>query len=136
MQIISRNSEKRLLRDLRSLWQNQPEHRCLQLKFSQIDEYDEKWPLLISQELTDFFEDVFLDMYVCFDNDIFITNRTITHKRVEQLLTHLKPNLGLAKDKDLLNLIISNGFSNSHFKNNNIIIYSLKQIFQPKISQQ
>lgn len=99
MKIISQDSEKRLLRDLRSLWQGNPQHRCLQLKFSQTEHYNDEWPELIAKELTAFFEDVFLDVYTCLDHDIFIVNRTITHKRVVKLLTHLKPKLGLAREE-------------------------------------
>ena len=99
MRIISQNSEERLLRDLRSLWQDNPQYRCLQLKFSQTEKYNKEWADTISAELTLFFEDMFLDIYVCEDHDIFIINRTMTHKRVAQFLPHLRPKLGLARDE-------------------------------------
>ena len=99
MQIISQDSERCLLRDLRSLWQTEPEHRCLQFKFSQTDKYKEDWPDIVSDTLTEFFEDILLDVFVCQDHDVFVMNRTLTHKRVAQLLTHLKPKLGLARDE-------------------------------------
>ncbi|MCK5374803.1 MAG: response regulator [Alphaproteobacteria bacterium] len=99
MQIISQSSENHLLQDLRSLWQNNTQYRCLQFKFSQTEKYNDEWPDLISAELTLFFEDVFLDVYVCKDHDIFIINRTMTHKRVAQFLTHLGPKLGPARDE-------------------------------------
>lgn len=99
MQIISEDSEYRLLKDLKLLWQGHPEHRCLQLKFSQTEKYNEEWPNLISAGLKTFFEDILLDVFVCRDHDIFIINRTMTHKRLAQLLTHLKPELGLASEE-------------------------------------
>jgi len=99
MQIISDDSEHRLLKDLKSLWQGHPEHRCLQLKFSQTEKYDEEWPGLISKALKAFFENVLLDVFECQDHDVFIINRTMTHKRIAQLLTHLKPELGLASEE-------------------------------------
>ncbi len=99
MQIISKDSEYRMLKDLRALWQGQPKNRCLQLKFSQTDKYKDDWPDMVSNELKLFFEDVFLDVFVCQDHDLFIINRTMTHKRVAQLLTHLKPKLGLAREE-------------------------------------
>ncbi len=99
MQIISKDSERRLLNDLRSLWQKYPEHRCLQLKFSQTDKYDEKWPTFVSETLKSFFEDILPDVFECQDHDIFIINRTMTHKRVAQLLTRLKPELGVSSEE-------------------------------------
>jgi two-component system chemotaxis response regulator CheY len=99
MQIILENSEQRLLKDLRSLWQGQPEHRCLQLRFSQAEKFNDEWPDLISRALKSFFEDILLDVFVCQDHDIFIINRTMTNKRIAQLLTHLKPELGLASEE-------------------------------------
>ncbi len=99
MQIISEDSERRLLKDLRSLWQGHPEHRCLQLKFSQTEKYNEEWPDLIAEALKSFFEDILLDVFECQDHDIFIINRTMTNKRIAQLLTHLKPELGLASEE-------------------------------------
>lgn len=99
MQIILENSERRLLKDLRSLWQGQPEHRCLQLKFSQARKYKDEWPNKVSEVLKSFFEDILLDVFVCQDHDVFIINRTLTHKRIAQLLTHLKPELGLAGEE-------------------------------------
>ena len=62
MQIISQSSENHLLQDLRSLWQNNTQYRCLQFKFSQTEKYNDEWPDLISAELTLFFEDVFLHL--------------------------------------------------------------------------
>ena len=40
-----------------------------------------------------------LDVFICKDHDVFIINRTMTHKRVTKLLTHLKPKLGLAREE-------------------------------------
>lgn len=99
MHIIPQDIEHKLMKELRSIWQTQPEYRCLQLKLSLSKKYNDEWPDLISQKLVPFLEDSFWKTFVCHDHDIFVINRTITHKKVAQLLTRLRPELGLDKDE-------------------------------------
>lgn len=96
MEIVQKNSELKLFQDLKENWVNCPEHRCLQLKFSQVRKNKKEWFEDVLKVLRRVFEERPSQVYVCHDDDIFIVNREITQKTVSVLLSNLPHDLLLA----------------------------------------
>ncbi|MCA9735064.1 hypothetical protein KC799_23215, partial [candidate division KSB1 bacterium] len=63
MQLIRQKTEEKLIQALKHYWEEQPTHRCLQLKFSQTDEDIEEWLELLMYELGTQFDDPSLQAY-------------------------------------------------------------------------
>lgn len=96
MQIITQNTEGRLLETLKGHWENYPTYRCLQLRFSQVEEDIEEWFQLLLEELRMQLDSQNMEVYLCDDQDIFIVARMLTQKRVDEFLAHLAPKLAPA----------------------------------------
>lgn len=88
MQIVQQNSEKQLIEILQQHWEKNPTHRCLQLKFSQIDIEREHIEHVI-EGLNAQLEERTAQAYICHDGDVFVLSRQMTQKRVSDLLAHL-----------------------------------------------
>ncbi len=56
----------------------------------------EKWFPVLIETLDTYFVDDIKTIYVCHDNDVFVTSGTLTQKNLDLLLTHLKPKLSPA----------------------------------------
>ncbi len=102
MKVIKEKTEERLLQTLRNFWEEFPTHRCLHLKLSQIQDPSgnvvpentvKEWLDVIFITFSEVVDDKSSKLYVCHDRDVFILTRTLTHKRVEELLAHLSPKL-------------------------------------------
>lgn len=90
MLIIEKNTEAQLIQDLKTLWESAPAHRCVHLRFSQV-QFDRKdWFSIVVEEVRAYFSDDVDALYRCYDNDIFMTSKTFTSKQLDLLLTHLK----------------------------------------------
>lgn len=96
MKIIQQNTEKDLIQDLKSLWQYAPATRCIYFRLSQLEMQKEKWFPVLIETLDTYFVDDIKTIYVCHDNDVFVTSGTLTQKNLDLLLTHLKPKLSPA----------------------------------------
>ncbi len=96
MNIIKQETEQVLLEDLKSLWENAPAFRCITLRFSNLETPKETWFPYLVKTLETYFADDIQTIYVCHDNDIFLTTGTLTQKNLDILLTHLKPKLSPA----------------------------------------
>ncbi len=94
--VIERNTEGHLIKDLKALWERRPSTRCALLRFSNLKLSREKWLPLLQDTMETYFADDIENIYVCHDDDIFITTRTFTEKQLSLLLTHLKLKLSLA----------------------------------------
>ena len=105
MAVITQNTEEKLLKKLKNCWETLPNHRCLQLKFSQAK--DEMGNELSQETIGEIFDVVFstfretmddqsIEFYVCCDTDLFIITRSLTQKRLDEVLTHLAPQLSPA----------------------------------------
>lgn len=91
--MIEHNAEKRVIQDLKELADRSPGHRCLYLRFSQTNLDKNMWLPALTQILKGrFFEEV-AQIYICHDNDVFITGRSWTNKRLAEFLAHLSPQL-------------------------------------------
>ncbi|MDH5722639.1 MAG: response regulator [Alphaproteobacteria bacterium] len=104
MKVIERDTETQLIQDLKSLWKSAPMSRCLTLRFSNLEADKEDWFKDVIDILKTHFSDDIEKLYVCHDNDIFITTRTFTEKQVYLLLTHLKHKLSPASLQGLATL--------------------------------
>ena len=93
MQVITQNTEERLLETLKNCWEANPTHRCLQLKFSQVEEDVHEWLELLCHELRTQLDDQALEIYLCQDQDVFILTRILTQKGVEDFFAHIAPRL-------------------------------------------
>lgn len=96
MNIIDKNTEQKLLEDLRTLWQDSPTSRCVYLRFSQLKMKKEDWFPIVVETLQTYLLDDITAIYVCSDNDLMITSDTLTQKTLDLLLTHLRPKLSPA----------------------------------------
>lgn len=102
MQVILKNAEDALFKDIRSAWENQPNLRCLYFKRTTPSEsgvpepVSVEWVPNLLQELRSFMDDSALRVYVCHDSDIFILARSLTNKRLQEFLHHLEAKLGPA----------------------------------------
>lgn len=102
MQIINKNTEERLLHELKSCWEIMPTHRCLHLKLSQVTEQQidalpevvkKEWYDVIFNTFREIMDDQSSQFYICTDRDIFILTRMLTQKRVDEVLAHLASKL-------------------------------------------
>ncbi|MCB1782508.1 MAG: response regulator [Alphaproteobacteria bacterium] len=93
MLVFVKDAEETLLRDLKKHRDLFPTHRCLYLKFSQLNEEKEEWFSALIEIIRDRGQDDLNQIYVCHDNDVFILSRGMTHKSLEQFLAHLAPKL-------------------------------------------
>ena len=89
MLVIAKDTEPRLLQELKNCWENFPNYRCLHLKFSQVEHEKEEWFNNFVEVLREHFEDQTAQIYRCHDYDVFVLTRYMTHKRVDDFLAHL-----------------------------------------------
>ena len=87
--IATHNSEKLLLADLREAHISNPKHRCLHLRFSQAKEDKSVWLPLLKRSVRETLDDAISQIYVTYDNDVFIQGWGLTHRRLDELLTRL-----------------------------------------------
>jgi CheY-like chemotaxis protein len=97
MLVIAENAENKLMQDLKSCWETLPKHRCLHLQISRLP-CDQGmniklWLEVILNEFRSAVDAQEGTFYVCRDRDLFILTRTLTHKRVEDVLSNLAPKL-------------------------------------------
>lgn len=102
MLVIAKDTESALIQKLKSCWETLPNHRCLQLKLSQIkdpsgnvvpEDTIKEWLDVIFNTFREAVDDQSSEFYVCRDTDVFILTRTLTQKRVDEALSHLAPQL-------------------------------------------
>jgi len=93
MLVITENTENKLLQELKNCWESFPTHRCLHLKFSQVEHEKEEWFDGFVEVFRGYFEDQAVQIYRCHDGDVFILTRTMTRKRANDFLVHLSPTL-------------------------------------------
>lgn len=97
MFVVAEKTEETLLQDLKNCWETLPQHRCLHLKLSQIEDLEDaniqRWLDVILHVFRQAVDDQSAKFYICGDHDVFILTRILTHKRVEELLSHLAPKL-------------------------------------------
>lgn len=96
MLVVTKNTEDTLFQSLKEHWEKQPTHRCLHLKFSQIQDDTKDWLEVLLYELRQVIDDKTAQVYVCHDEDIFIVTRALTQKRADEILAHLSPKLSPA----------------------------------------
>lgn len=104
MKIIGKNTEERLIADLKDQWMESKSSRCAQLKFSQFNVSREIWETVLLNEIKAHLTDDVDTIYFCHDNDIFITSKTFTQKKLNVFLTHLKHKLSSASLQGLASL--------------------------------
>ncbi|MCB1720557.1 MAG: response regulator [Rhodospirillales bacterium] len=102
--VIVKNTENIFLQELKNCWESFPTHRCLHLKFSQLEQDKEEWFDNVLAALRSVLEDKSAQLYLCHDNDIFVLTRYVTQKRVDNFLAHLTPILAPAPAKELVAL--------------------------------
>lgn len=101
MNVIEKNTEKKLYKDLKACWEKYPANRCLHLKLSQIDADFKEWRTDLLDTLKEYFDDANSQVYVCHDKDVFILHRQLTQKSIADLFAHLSPKLPPAPMKGL-----------------------------------
>lgn len=104
MRIVSKDTEKILIEEVKKYWDECPTQRCLHLEFSRLGMKREKWLRTLSESLKLCFEEAAIVIYICHDDDIFIFNRNMTNKLIGELLTHLRPKLEPAQIDGLASL--------------------------------
>ena len=96
MRLINHKCEELLLETFRTYWETEPTTRCLYLRMSLLEQSREEWlpylKVLLQQELDDDIKEI----YLCYDGDIFILSRSLTHRRVNKFLSHLIPSFSPA----------------------------------------
>lgn len=94
MQIVVQNTETRLIQTLKKAWEDQPLLRTMLLRFYQCETNKDVWLPVLKRAIKKRCEDVH-QIYICFDNDVFIVSRSLTQKDlkevVSQLHQHLQP---------------------------------------------
>lgn len=104
MLTIDDNTEKRLFDDLKYLKREQPNTRCLYLRFSKLTQNYITWrPLLVEIIRKHFSEDV-MDIYFCKDRDVFITSKSFTQKHTRSLIDHLKAKINHSELEKLISI--------------------------------
>ena len=98
MLVIVKNTEEILYKELKGCWEKFPTHRCLHLKFSQIEQNQEEWRERFLDILQSEIDDRLARTYICYDQDIFVLTRYMTGKSVSKLLQQLAP---LFNQKDI-----------------------------------
>lgn len=93
MSVITRNAERLFFEELKMFRDEFPTYRCVYLRFSQLEQDKEIWFETLLDTTRRFFNDDFNSIYLCYDGDVFLLTRTMTHKRLEQFLAHLTPQL-------------------------------------------
>ncbi len=96
MLVIAKDTEKTLLQELKTCWESFPTHRCLHLRFSQLEQDKEEWFADVLDSLRAFLEESTAQLYLCHDNDIFVLTRHLTNKRAAEFLAHLSHKLAPA----------------------------------------
>lgn len=93
MLIVKENVEQELLQTLDQMQVAQPHHRCLHMKLSQIEGNVKDWVIHIIQALRSYLDDSSTQIYACTDNDIVVITRSLTHKKLTALLSHIASKL-------------------------------------------
>lgn len=103
MQVILKNAEDGLLKELKTAWEEQPNLRCIYFKHAhdsqdknECDRIYREWLSPFLQILQDFMCDQHMRVFVCYDSDVFILARGISQKRLQEFLHHLEAKLGPA----------------------------------------
>ncbi len=104
MKVIGKNTEKQLIEDLKDLWMSSKSYRCAVIKFSQITFSCNKWEAILLHETRTHLLDEVDKIYFCLDNDVYITSKTFTQKKLNVFLTHLKHKLSSASLQGLATL--------------------------------
>ena len=104
MLVIQKRTEETLFKTLQEHWQTCPTHRCLQLKFSALEDDVQNWFQDVLGILRQGLDDKTAQLYLCDDKDIFILSRYITLKHVNEFLSHLSPVLAPAPLGELASL--------------------------------
>lgn len=105
MLVVAKKSEEKLLEEMRQNWRHDPAQRCLQLRFSQVENDVEEWFAILLSLLPDYLDDRASKVFLCEDKDVFVLTRSLTNKRVQDLLTHLAPKLSPAPECSLPGLV-------------------------------
>jgi CheY-like chemotaxis protein len=100
MLVIAENAEIKLMQDLKNCWETLPKHRCLHLQLSRLpsdqDTNIKIWLEVILKAFRNAVDEQDATFYICRNRDLFILTRTLTHKRVEEVLSNLAPKLASA----------------------------------------
>jgi len=94
--MITKDAELIFLKTAKELQIQQPTHRCLFLRFSQLECEKEKWLPYVMHALKEFSYNGTTDAYLCHDDDLFILGRSWSFKRLEEFLSSLSPKLAPA----------------------------------------
>ena len=89
MKIATHNSEKLLLADLREAKIGSPTHRCLLLRFSEINATMSVWLPRLDRSIRHNLGDTIEQIYLTHDQDIFIYGWGLTHTNVSKLIADL-----------------------------------------------
>jgi hypothetical protein len=85
--MITKDAELIFLKTAQELQHKQPTHRCLFLRFSQLDCEKEKWLPYVMHALKEFSYNGATDAYLCHDDDLFILGRSWSYKRLQEFLS-------------------------------------------------
>ena len=93
MFVITENTESKLLANLKELWAIMPTQRCLHLQFSKLetDIDQEKWFSDLLDTWRSCWDDEDCGIYLCFDHDVFLTTKFLTHKKANEFMKKLAP---------------------------------------------
>lgn len=94
--MISKSAELEFLKIAKGLEEKQPTHRCLYLRFSQLDVEKKRWLPYVRHALSHFAYNGTTDLYMCHDDDLFILGRTWSYKGLEEFLSFLSSKLAPA----------------------------------------
>jgi len=89
MLVVKKDTEKKLIATLKNLWENQPTYRCLQFRFSTLEDDVAEFHTLLIHHLRGLLSDESAQSYICSDGDIFVITRSLTQKTLETFLTSL-----------------------------------------------
>lgn len=91
--IIRNKAEEKLLLALQDQVYGNPGGRCLLLRFSQMEcDHESMLPDILSA-LENALTEGHGQIFICHDFDVFLINRNLTYQTIEQIYTHLTPQL-------------------------------------------
>ena len=96
LRVMDQNTEEFLLSELKEQWGHDPTRRCLYMRSSQLEQQKQEWLPALESAIREKLDDDIKIIYMCYDGDVFILSRSLTHKRVNQFLSHLIPTLSPA----------------------------------------
>lgn len=104
MSIATHNSEKLLLADLREAHISHPNSRCLHLRFSRSTEEKSTWMLALKRAIHYALDGAVNQIYITYDNDVFIHGSGLTLKRLNDLLISLARSLNSSSLQEIANI--------------------------------